>query len=172
MCVLQWFSPADGSSIMEITSCSRCAASSSNAPARQDFSETAVQPSYLLPPLILPLSLLSHTLTCIKCHKWLLPREREAGKSTTQTLMKNKSPLNPIWKEFQPSIHHSFLSANPLLVFHHPISFLPYLCMLFPSYALSNPAVMPKYEQGVTSMTTDLWKFKTQSRLKAVKQGF
>lgn len=102
----------------------------------------------------------THTLTCTKCHKWLLPREREAGKSTTQTLMKNKSQLNPTWKESQPNMHHSFLTANPLLAFPHPIvsshtcaCFL--FCFFFTSYALSNPAVMLEYERRVTILTTD-----------------
>ena len=63
----------------------------------------------------------TQTHTHTKCHKWLLSRETKAGKSTTQTLMKNKSLQNPFWKECKPNMHHSFLTANPLLASHHPI---------------------------------------------------
>lgn len=78
--------PAESSSLMEIASCSGGTASSSSTRASDEFSfETDVSPS------------LSLTHTDVHKMPQMTPtwREREAGKARTQTLMKNKSLLNP-----------------------------------------------------------------------------
>lgn len=103
-----------------------------------------------------------------------LPKVREAGKSTTPRLMKNKSPLKSIYKKFQPNIHHSFLTANPLFGISPADCFQPYMCMFFPlifTFKSCCNARIWAY-RVVTSVTTDFWTFKSQSRPKAAKQGF
>lgn len=118
MRVLQWFSHNDRRQPMAHHSWKLPPALSVQ---RAHETLQPVMSSHLLSHSILPVYSSSLTQNMNKMPQ--MAPERGAWKATTQTLMKNKSPLNPTWEEFQPKIHHLYPAANLLLAFHHSVVF-------------------------------------------------